>query len=200
MSKFTLGHARNLSPLPIVTEIPLFCPAGSRVLDIGVGTGRNALFLARHGFRVDAIDSSAQAIDEINGYAKAHALQLRAMVHDIRESDPQFRGHELILCTLALHYLTPERADLLLATARMHATPGTLHVIGAITVEGDFSREYSPNERFYPNPDELRRTYADAGWIIHRAYEEKCKMLQTHLDGSPMLNLISFLIAQRPSP
>ena len=189
-----------MSPIPIVTEIPLFCPTGTRVLDIGVGTGRNTLFLARHGFRVDAIDSCAQGIDEINEYAKAHALPVRAMVHDIRESDPQFRGYELILCTLTLHYLTPECANLLLANARNDATSRTLHVIGAITVEGDFSKEYSPRERFFPNSDELRRTYASEGWIIHRAYEEKLTMLQTHPDGRPMLNLVSFLIARKPSP
>src|SRR5262245_55380951 len=134
MSHFTLRHARSMSPLPIIADIPLFCPTALRVLDIGVGTGRNTLFLARFGFRVDAIDSSAQGVDEINRYAKSHALPVRAIVHDIRESDPQFREYELILCTLMLHYLTPERANSVLANARMDATPGTLHVIGAITL------------------------------------------------------------------
>jgi tellurite methyltransferase len=189
-----------MSPLPIVTEIPRFCPIGTRVLDIGVGTGRNTRFLAQHGFQVDAIDRSAQKIVEINQYAAAHALPVRAMVHDIRGVDPEFRGYDLILCTLTLHYLTHERANSFLANARMRATPGTLHVLGAITVVGDFSHEYSPGERFYPGSNELHRTYSDEGWVIHRAYEEERIMHQTHPDGSPMLNEVAFLIARKPSP
>jgi len=197
---FTLGQARNMSPLPIVTEIPLFCPTGTRVLDVGVGTGRNTFFLARYGFPVDAIDSCAQGVGEINECAKAHALPVRAMVQDIRERDPLFRQYEIILCTLTLHYLSPERANLFLANARHSATSRTIHVIGAITMDGDFSNTYSSTERYFPKRDELRRTYANEGWRIHRAYEQRLAMAQTHSDGSPMLNVVSFLIAQKPYP
>lgn len=197
---FTLGQARNMSPLPIVTEIPLFCPTGTRVLDVGVGTGRNTFFLARYGFPVDAIDSCAQGVGEINEYATAHALPVRAMVQDIRESDPLFRQYEIILCTLTLHYLSPERANLFLANARNSATSRTLHVIGAITAEGDFSIECSPKQRYFPKHDELRRVYSSEGWRIHRAYERRLAMAQTHPDGRPMLNVVSFLIAQKSQP
>jgi hypothetical protein len=80
----------------------------------------------------------------------------------------------------------------------MHATPGTLHVIGLITAKGDFFRDSTQGGLFYPNPDELRRTYADACWKIHRAYEEERAMRKTHPDGSSMRNLVSFLIARKP--
>ena len=198
MSHFTPKQSPRASPLPIVTQIPLFCATDIRVLDMGVGTGRNTLFLARLGFRVDAIDCSRQSINEIHEYAKASALPVCATVHDLRDTDPRFRRYGLVLCTFALHYLTPERAHLLLANARSEAEAGTLHVIGAITVDGEFSREFSPGERFYPDADELYRTYIAQGWIIHRAYVEKLFMLQTHPDGSPMVNSVSFLIAQKP--
>jgi hypothetical protein len=166
---------------------------------MGVGTGRNTLFLARLGFRVHAIDCSRQSINEINEYAKAAALPVHATVHDLCISDPYFRGYGLVLCTFALHYLTPERAHLLLAKARSEAEPGTLHLIGAITAEGEFSKEFSPNERFYPDADELHRVYSGEGWTIQRAYVEKLFMLQTRPDGSSMVNSVSFLIAQKTS-
>ncbi|HEX4792320.1 MAG TPA: methyltransferase domain-containing protein [Humisphaera sp.] len=197
MNEFSLIRARDLNPLPIVTEIPLFCLPGTRVLDVGVGTGRNSLFLARYGCRVDAIDCSAEGIGEINAYAKAHALPLHAMVHDISERDPPLGGYQVILCTLALHYLAPDRANSLLANARRLATSGTLHVIGAITTAGDFSRQHSPGELFFPNPDELLRTYTDEGWMVHRAYSEELKMLKTNADGDPMRNVVSFILAQK---
>ena len=39
--------------------------AGDRVLDVGCGTGIDALFLARHGVRVVGIDASPGAIDQL---------------------------------------------------------------------------------------------------------------------------------------
>ena len=195
---FTLSNARDMSPLRMVMEIPQFLPAGARVVDIGAGSGRNTLFLARNGFQVDAIDSCAAGINELNEYATAQMLPVRAMVYDIRISDLQLGGYDLILCTYTLHYLTPERATSLLTHARQHTTPGSFHLIGAIIIGGDFSRESSANQRFYPSPGEIRCIYEDEGWIIHRAYEEESKMAQAHPDGSPMVNLVSFVIAQKP--
>jgi cyclopropane fatty-acyl-phospholipid synthase-like methyltransferase len=171
-----------------------------RVLDIGVGTGRNAIFLARNGFNVDALDGSVRAINELRAYAEAHALPIHAMVHDLRGGDPDYRAYKLVVCTLVLHHLTPTRANSLLASARMQATPGTLHVLGAITAAGDFFREHSLEDRFYPHPDEILQTYAGAGWEIRQAYGETRKMFQKHPEGSPMRNLVSFLIASKPWP
>ena len=197
--KFTLGQVTCIDPLPIVSEVPSLCSTNTRALDLGAGTGRNAIYLARHGVHVDAIDRFAPAIDEINDYARVNKLPIRALVHDLCQCDPEFHGYELILCTLILHLLSPSRAASLLENARIQAAPGTLHVVAAITSEGDFSSEFLPGERFYPHPDDLRRAYAHAGWQIQRAYTEKRTMRQRHADGSATHNLVSFLIARRTS-
>ncbi len=44
------------------------CPAG-RALDIACGAGRNALFLARQGWSVDAIDISQAGLDRARSAA-----------------------------------------------------------------------------------------------------------------------------------
>lgn len=194
---FILRPGTYINPLPIVAEALSLCSASIYALDVGAGTGCNAIYLARHGIHVDAIDRHAAAIDKINEYAQARALPVRAKVHDLCESDPEFRGYGLVVCTLVLHHLTTPRATSFLANARMHATLGTLHVLGAITREGDFSGEFMPGERFYPNRDQLRRLYTDEDWEIQRAYEEECTMRQRHANGSAMRNIVSFLIARR---
>jgi SAM-dependent methyltransferase len=50
---------RNFSPEPsrIVREFYIRAPKG-RALDLACGNGRNACFLAKHGFEVDAVDIS----------------------------------------------------------------------------------------------------------------------------------------------
>jgi 2-polyprenyl-3-methyl-5-hydroxy-6-metoxy-1,4-benzoquinol methylase len=46
-------------PLALVEQIPSYMQEG-RVLDIGAGTGRNSIYLAEKGFRVDAVISQVK--------------------------------------------------------------------------------------------------------------------------------------------
>lgn len=48
------------------------------VLDIGAGQGRNALFLARQGYTVDAIDPSRIAVDTVANIAQGENLPVSA--------------------------------------------------------------------------------------------------------------------------
>jgi ubiquinone/menaquinone biosynthesis C-methylase UbiE len=50
---------------------------GRRLLDVGTGTGRAALTLARHGAQVTGVDASAQMLAKARERAKAEALDVR---------------------------------------------------------------------------------------------------------------------------
>jgi SAM-dependent methyltransferase len=56
---------------------------GGRALDVACGDGRNALFLARLGFEVDAIDVSDVAIDALRVAAVDRALPIQPRVVDL---------------------------------------------------------------------------------------------------------------------
>jgi len=53
-------------PSEIVTRFYSCAPKG-RALDIAAGNGRNALFLARQGFKVDAVDIADVALSRLTG-------------------------------------------------------------------------------------------------------------------------------------
>ncbi len=57
-------------------------PASS-ALELGCGTGTNALWLAEQGFRVTAIDLSKIAIEEARRKARSLAVQVRFVVGDL---------------------------------------------------------------------------------------------------------------------
>ena len=193
---FIAQHNSPLVPLPIVVEAAsLFHGKDVRVLDMGVGSGRNAIYLAGLGFRIDAIDSSAPAISALEDYIRVYPLPVRASVQDVRHFDPAFNAYDLMLCTQMLHYLSPLRALSLLARARSDARPGAMHVIAAITNAGDFHQLCGSGNYYYPDPSGIVDLYRKDGWEIHRSYEMERGMRQSNAAGGRMRNLVSFLIA-----
>ncbi|WP_406815318.1 class I SAM-dependent methyltransferase [Mycobacterium sp. M23085] len=58
-------------------------PSVFRVLDVGAGTGRNALALARRGHPVDAVEMTAKFAEVIAGEAAGESLRLNVIQSDV---------------------------------------------------------------------------------------------------------------------
>jgi precorrin-6B methylase 2 len=58
-------------------------PTTHRVLDIGAGTGRNALALARRGYPVDAVEMTPKFADIIRSEAESESLGVRVIQSDV---------------------------------------------------------------------------------------------------------------------
>ena len=74
-----------------------YFPAGARVLDMGVGQGRNALSLGRRGCQVTGIDTSAVAVDTVNRIAREENLPVTALLKDYISYEPE-RSFDVVLC------------------------------------------------------------------------------------------------------
>ena len=73
-------------------------PAGCRVLDIGAGTGRNSLALARRGHPVDAVEMTAKFAEILTEEARRDGLGVRVLRRDVFETLDDLRtDYELIL-------------------------------------------------------------------------------------------------------
>lgn len=57
-----------------------FIPAGSRVLDMGMGEGRNAVFLARKGYKVTGVDISSVAVKKARLLAREFGVRINTVV------------------------------------------------------------------------------------------------------------------------
>ena len=97
---------------------------GSPILDIGAGTGRVTLPLARAGHEVVALDIDAELLGELG--RRAAGLAVRTVVADARDFDLPERGFALCVVpmqTIQLFGGEQERAHFLRSAAR-HLQPG----------------------------------------------------------------------------
>jgi len=72
-----------------------------RALDVACGTGRNALFLAEHGFAVDALDISPVGLQQLQDHAEqiSGAGEVNCQVVDLDEYSPPKASYDLIVVT-----------------------------------------------------------------------------------------------------
>ncbi|MFQ6005852.1 MAG: class I SAM-dependent methyltransferase, partial [Woeseia sp.] len=60
-----------------------------RAIDVACGTGRNAIYLARRGWQVDAIDVSEVALDHLTETATAENLPITCIQTDLEDAAPR---------------------------------------------------------------------------------------------------------------
>lgn len=70
-----------------------------RALDVGMGQGRNALFLARHGWEVTGFDSADEGVRQAKAEASRLGLRLTAQVNTFESFDFGLEQWDLIVLT-----------------------------------------------------------------------------------------------------
>lgn len=110
-------------------------PEFPRVLDLGCGEGANAMWLATHGWQVDAVDFSQVAIDKGRTVASRLSRSVRGRIRwlcaDITDLDAVgLTGpYELVLMAY-VHLPADQRRALLLRAVDMLTPEGVLIVLG----------------------------------------------------------------------
>jgi 2-polyprenyl-3-methyl-5-hydroxy-6-metoxy-1,4-benzoquinol methylase/glycosyltransferase involved in cell wall biosynthesis len=128
-------------------SVALALPAGSRILDVGCGSGWLSEFFARLGYDVTGIDISPDLIDISRArvarvaYGADHETPLRCrfMVHDA-EGSPLAEEFDAVVCYDSLHHFEDERAVVRNLSA-MTRYGGALFIL-----EGDCPEEGSETE------------------------------------------------------
>ena len=100
---------------------------GSTVLDVGCGQGRDALFIARRGHFVTAVDISPSGIGDLQKDAATEGLAIEAKVADIRDFKSR-RRFDIILIDRTLHMLAAEDREKALQRLLILSKRGT-HVL-----------------------------------------------------------------------
>jgi len=91
-------HENSFQPAQFLVDNVELLPKG-RVLDVAMGAGRNAIYLAGMGFEVDGIDISAEAVNDALESARRVGVAIRAQVADLEKSYHIEKGaYDVIIC------------------------------------------------------------------------------------------------------
>jgi len=150
------------------TFLPLI-PQG-KALDLGIGEGRNGLYLAQDGFEVEGLDISAEAVKKCNALASEHGLPVRARVADLKEFHIAEGVYSCIVCSYVLPFFKRSEASMIIERIKAGLTEGGVAFVVGFTVEDPFYRrclelglqEVEKNTFFSPRL-QMHRLFFDRG-------------------------------------
>jgi SAM-dependent methyltransferase len=146
------------APTPLVMRMAAGAAPG-RALDLACGTGRNALWLAEHGWDVTAVDGAAAALDVLRTQAAARRVVVDARVADLEKGEFTIAPNSWDF-VLTCYYLQRD----LIESAKIGVRPGGLVlVIVHITEPGEDATAHRLN------PGELLSYFS--GWSVVHYYE-----------------------------
>jgi len=91
-------HENGFEPTQFLVENVELLPKG-QVLDVAMGSGRNAIYLARLGFEVEGVDMSPEAVNTALESAEKVGVTIRAQVADLEGNYYIEKGaYDVIIC------------------------------------------------------------------------------------------------------
>jgi tellurite methyltransferase len=163
-----------------------------KLLVIGCGEGRNAVFFARNGYHVSAFDLSAVGVEKTERLAAQAGTQVRVFQADVNKYRLD-ETYDVLFTTGVLHYVPIDLRAELFENYRQHTRPGGLHVMSVFV-----HKPFIP-----PAPDgeataqrwisgELFTHYA--GWRIEYCTEEILDCLSS---GVPHQHAMNRVVARK---
>lgn len=132
-----------------------------RALDVAMGRGRNAIYLAEMGFEVEGVDASLEAVEQALAVARNAGVSIRVRVEDL-EKIPYFEeeAYDLVIC---FNYL--QRS--LMPEMKNWVKPGGMLVYETFVVDQvQFGGPHNPDYLLRHN--ELLHTFRDFRVLRYR--------------------------------
>lgn len=165
---------------------------GKRLLDIGSGEGRDAIYFAKHGFKVDALELSTPGTEKIKQYSKTAGCTVN-IVHANMIGYELTDLYDVIYSIGSLQFLPLELRQSHFDKYKRHTKVGGLNA-HLIFVEKPFihtAPDWDKDEFFYLSGD-LARYYYD--WEILHCGEQ---IIDCNSAGIPHQHAVNYIIAKK---
>lgn len=165
-----------------------------KLLEIGCGEGRDAVFFAQNGFEVTAFDVAQSGLEKAERLARAHGVSVRFFQADLRHYRPR-EIYDVIYASGVMHHVLPAQRTEVFESYRAHTSAGGINAMNVFV-----GKPYIPVPPDSDGDDdswrsgELLRWYADWQTLHFREYEFDCPS-----GGVPHRHCINEIISQKPA-
>ena len=136
--------------------------SGGRALDIATGEGRNAVFLAQHGFEVDAVDISEKGLKKARELAREKGVKVNVLLVDLDHYQIEKERYDLI----ANFYFLKRR---LIPKVRKGLKKGGKVIFQTYLLEHRTLATGGPRQaKYFLKPNELLRFFKDFRILFYR--------------------------------
>lgn len=164
-----------------------------KVLDLGCGVGRNALFLNLLGFDVTAYDQNAQSISKLNTVIESENLtHITTKIYDINEANITDQ-YGFITSTVVLMFLEKERIPFIIKNMQEHTIVGGYNLIVTAMSTDDFPCTQPFSFTFSTN--ELNDYYKN--WQVIKYNEDIGELHRVDSDGNRVKLRFATLLAKK---
>ena len=193
----TEGYYWGLMPNRLCYDIMKILPPVKpyRVLDIGCGEGKDAVFFAKCGYAVTAFDQSEQGIEKAKRLAEHNQVEVNFFKADLFDYRPD-REFDIIFSSGVLHFLPATVRQELTGCLKKYTAKNGIHALNVfvnkpfLTRVPDKTREEGKRHPWYSG--ELFGYYHD--WLFHMCREE---IFDCNSGGIPHQHCMDTLIAQK---
>ena len=158
--RYREGRGMPEEPSELLVESRALLPPGGRALDIAMGSGRNALYLASLGFQVTGVDVSAVGVALCREKAARLRLAVEAIVADLEDYRLPADTYDLII---NFHYLQRSLAGPIVQALKR----GGMLIFESFTID-QLQYSYGPKDpAFLLRPGELRDMFPELETLLH---------------------------------
>ena len=166
-----------------------------KVLDMGCGEGKDAVFLAKNGYAVSAFDASEKGLEKAKELARQNHVEVNFFKADINEYEPE-EEYDIIFSSGTLHYLSLKHRERLIQSIKKHTLNGGMHALN-VFVKKPFIKMAPDSEEKELSADswysgELMRYYHD--WMFHSSEEV---IFDCNSGGIPHKHCMNIIIAEK---
>lgn len=143
--------AYGKEPSPFLRENLALLPPRGKVLDLGMGEGRNAVFLATQGYEVTGVDFSQKALSHARALSQEKKVKIRIINKDLRFFKIPKKSFDVIL---NIFYLNKDNIDEIIEGLKENGI-----VVVEMHVESQKKYEKKRHHRDLLKPGELRHHF-----------------------------------------
>lgn len=180
-------------PTVDIQEFYTLFPPQSLILDVGCGEGRNSIFLAKLGHRVDAFDLSENGIAKAKEIARLAGVEVNFFCQDLG-SFAFTKDYDVILSHGVLHLPRKEVQDAFIADMQRHTKAGGYNAVGIFTNRKPATPDNAPYTHSLFDVGELPEKYR--GWEI--VHHQESVFTDTHPGGIHHEHAYERVIARKP--